>query len=608
MPSLFSKTAHSVPLEADQQKRALDKKRLASLAKANTARQVRLVEKRYQAKIVDLQSKTQQQVEAAKAEIIATEVPKMVQTEIEKARTMERNAAMRFRMAPGFNAWANPDVKPGADATFSHLRRLATVYPVARACINRRIRQITQLKWDVTTIDELEAEDGYEEEIKIAKLWLKQPMGHKTRTRELLSIIVDDILTLDATSFEYQKKVNGEFMYLIPVDPTTIVLRLTETGGTPVPPEIAYAQIINGIKVAEFTTDEFLYESMNSRSYSPYGLAPLESLLLQAEAALRGTLYNLNYFKENNIPEGFIGLPEEVATTPAQIEEWQSWFDSILAGDMRTIHRLKILPGGAEYTPAKKPEDMSFEKFELWLLQLTCAVFDVPPQDIGITYQVNKATGETQTQLSNERGLYPLANFIKEILDDIVQTEMMLPSLQVVPQGLDPVDLKQEAEIAEKEINMGALSVDEYRQEHGREPIGLTHYVKGSVTMLKDVLNPPKEEPQDKSAPGEKMAKDDSIDFELDNQEKLEILELRRWRKCLYKDLDEAKPLRTRFPSKFIRPEIHKTLEEGLKGVSNRFQVKLLFDQFLDQEVKAAMDLLQVADDMREAESAPISP
>ncbi|MBP9781699.1 phage portal protein, partial [Candidatus Woesebacteria bacterium] len=570
-------------------------------SKASTVRAVKRVEKKYQERIAAIEQEVQAKIETAKTQIINQELPKLVQSELEKAKTFNKNEAMRMKLAPGFNQLNNPDVRPGLEVSLSYLRRLSIVYPIARACINRRIRQITQLGWHVTTIDDLKDEKGHEAEIKLVSEWLKKPMGHKTRLREMLTIMVDDVLSVDAVCFEIQRKVNSEFMYLIPVDPTTVALRLTETGGTPEPPEPAYAQIINGIQNAEFTTDEMIYEAMNNRSYSPYGLAPLESLLLQVEAALRGMLYNLNYFKENNVPEGFIALPEEVAANPAQVEEWQSWFDSIFAGDMRMIHRLKILPGGAVYTPAKKPEDMSFEKFELWLLQQTCAVFDVPPQDIGITYQVNKATGETQTQLSNERGLYPLANFIKEILDDVVQGEMGFTSLQLKPQNLDPVDLKEEAEVARTEIEMGALSVDEYRTDHGREPIGLGHYVKTSSgpVLLKDILNPPAQpdvQPTKDTPPDPKKKMEEVDEYKM-------LGDLRRWRKCVYHDLEDGKPCRTWFPSTSIPDDVHKTIEAGLEGIATKSQAKLLFDQFLDPEVRAAMELLEVADQMKDAEN-----
>lgn len=554
------------------------------------------------------------------------DIQKIVSDEVYKQELLQKKAkgeAYRMRNSAIINSQYDPDRKYSSDIPFSMMRRMAIVYPIARACINRRIRQLTQLEWEITTIDEIDGEDTFKAQIKYIQDFFKRPMGHKTRLRELLTIMVDDLLTVDATSFEIARMRNKTFDIdrgLVPVDPTTIALRLTETGGTPVPPDPAYAQIIEGHIVGQFTTDEMIYESMMSRSYTPYGLAPLESLILQTESAIRGALYNLNYFKESNVPEGFITLPEEVVANKDQVEEWQFWFDSMVAGDPRFMRRLKILPGGSVYTPAKKPEDMAFERFEMWLLQQTCMVFDVQPQDIGVTYQVNKATGESQQEIGVSRGLLPLANIVKEIFDYIIQDIMGFEQLQWAWQNMNPVDKKEETEIAEKEIKMGALSVDEYRMEHGREPIGLEHYVAGGTPVLvKDIIsgvamtynqphmNPdgtPMDEPKDK--PEEKKKPDPELDEE-EKKTKAELAELVKWRKCIYRDLELARPLRMKFPSEFISDDVKKSLQFGLQGVKNRQQAKMLFAEFLDPEIKASMKLLKVAREMRGIEYATIT-
>lgn len=554
------------------------------------------------------------------------DIQKMIGEEVYKQELLEKKAkgeAYRMRNSAIINSQYDPDRKYSSDIPFSMMRRMAIVYPIARACINRRIRQLTQLEWEITTIDEIDGEDTFKAQIKYIQDFFKRPMGHKTRLRELLTIMVDDLLTVDATSFEIARMRNKTFDIdrgLVPVDPTTIALRLTETGGTPVPPDPAYAQIIEGHIVGQFTTDEMIYESMMSRSYTPYGLAPLESLILQTESAIRGALYNLNYFKESNVPEGFITLPEEVVANKDQVEEWQFWFDSMVAGDPRFMRRLKILPGGSVYTPAKKPEDMAFERFEMWLLQQTCMVFDVQPQDIGVTYQVNKATGESQQEIGVSRGLLPLANIVKEIFDYIIQDIMGFEQLQWAWQNINPVNKKEETEIAEKEIKMGALSVDEYRMEHGREPIGLEHYVAGGTPVLvKDIIsgvamtynqpkmNPdgtPMDMPEDK--PEEKKKPDPELDEE-EKKTKAELAELVKWRKCIYRDLELARPLRMKFPSEFISDDVKKSLQFGLQGVKNRQQAKMLFAEFLDPEIKASMKLLKVAREMRGIEYATIT-
>lgn len=583
--------------------------------------------KRVSEKVEEITRATQSQIEKIKKQAeddkerlhvqLNAQVPELVQKgvqdELLKAKEIERKQAIQFRYPDRINAVHDPDRKPGSDVPFSYLRRMAVIYPIARACINRRIRQITQLNWDITTIDEVEDEKGYEAQIGQVKQFFKQPMGHRTRMREMLTMMIDDILTVDAVSFEVQNTRGGEFLRLVPVDPTTIALRVTETGETPEPPEVAYDQIISGIKVAQFTTDEMIYDFMGNRTMSPYGLAPLESLILQTEAAIRGTLYNLNYFRENNVPEGFVMLPEEVAQTKELVEQWQMWFDALVAGDPRYTHRLKILPGGTTYTPAKKPEDMAFERFELWLLQQTCMVFDVQPQDIGITMNVNKASAGSQQDIGRERGLIPLGNFIKEILDDVIQNRMGFENLQWIWRDINPVDRKEEVELAEKEINMGALSVDEYRIEHGREPIGLLHYVKtgkGAV-LVKDIISgKANEESQDENVSSEKEngnsqeKEDDEEEETADDKKKarLEMSEIKKWRECVYKDMKINRPVRKHFKAHYIDPETYALIQEGVAKLESRFQAKIFFDQFLDPEVKASMTLLNYASSLRKVE------
>lgn len=542
-----------------------------------------------------------QEIQKTERETFQKELPNIVQGEIEKAKTLERNEAYRFAMPGRINAQTNPDRKVGSDISFGSLRRMAQLYPIARACINRRIRQITQLGWDITTVDDVEGEEGFETQIDVVKQFFKQPMGHKTRLRELLTLMVDDVLTLDAVCFELQRTRGKDFMHLIPVDPATIALKVTETGATPEPPEDAYRQIIQGTVVAEFTTDEMIYEAMGNRSYNPYGFAPLESLIIQAESAIMGAIYNLSFFKEGNVPAGFLTLDEKQVVTKTQVEEYQMWFDALVAGDPRFFHRLKVLPGGSTYTPAQKPEDMAFERFELWLAGQTCAVFDVQPQDIGLTIDINKATAKSQSEIGRERGLVPLANFIKEIFDDLIQTDLGFENLQWQWTDINPVNKKEEADIAAIEIGMGAKSVDEYRISQGLEPVGLGAYIKNGnqIVLVDDIVTGKYSATQEQNQEGNEEPEDKTED-----PEKMELAELKKWRKALYNDLDKGRAFRTEFPSKWIHPETHKQIEEGLQGVSNRHQIKLLFDQFLDSEVKAAMELLKLSSEMRKLENA----
>lgn len=549
---------------------------------------------------------------AKEIEDLKKEIPTTVQQEIQKLKTIETNQARRFRYAERINSNVNPEWKPNSSVPFAYLRRMSEVYPVARACINWRIRQISQLEWDVTTVDKVDGEDGFKSQIDLIKAYFKNPIGHTSDFTEMLTTMVNDLLSIDAVCFEKRKTRGGDFLGLVPVDPTTIALRVTEYGGTPEPPENAYVQIINGQELGKFTTDEMIYKAMNKKSYSPYGVSPLESLIIQVESALRGDLYNLDYFRENNVPEGFLALPSDSAMTLEQVEEWQSWFDGILAGDRRMTHRLKILPAGAEYIPTKKPEDMAFEKFELWLAMITCAMFEVQPQDIGLTLQVNKASAEVQQNVGKEKGLIPTGNFLKGIFDEIIQKDLGFVNLQFQWVNINPIDRKEEVEVASKEIENGLLSPDEYREEHGREPLGMGAFIRNgnAIVMVEDIASGKYQERQDMAleAKHNPVAEDKEDKKEEPKKvepkkKNLEIEELKRWRKAALNDIKLGREIRVKFPSEHINEEVHKQVSEALAKAHSRLQVKLLFDQFIDPELRASFSLLDYAEKKRKAQN-----
>lgn len=472
--------------------------------------------------------------------------------------------------------------KPNASVNFNTLRQFAEYYPIARACINYIRAQITKLAWDIGSVETDADIQQYGSQVAEVKEFFRSPAGHKTRLRELLSMMVEDVMVLDGVSLYRRQTFGGEFLHLIPIDSATIKLRVNDFGGTPEPPDIAYEQWIKGKKTAAMSTDDMIYEVLSSRTDNAYGRAPLESLVIEVESALQGALYNLKYLEEGNDPEGFGVLPE--GWSLEQIREFQTYWDGLMTGNLGIRRRMRFVPPGFEYIPSKKAEDMSFEKFELWLLQKTCSVFGVPPQDIGFTYQVNKSTGEVQERMGKSRGLYPVAQFIKEIFDDIIQIDLGFPQLAWLWTDIDPVDEEQEIKILETEIKLGAKSVDEYRRKKGDEEIGLSHYImtpKGPV-MVEDVvagtsplLNPSLLAPQE------------------DNQRE----EMQRWQKCAIADLKKGRAFR-KFQTKEIDEEVYKEIEGYLKDVKEVWQIKKIFEPYMTKEAKILSKVVGLSNEL----------
>lgn len=482
-------------------------------------------------------------------------------------------------ISPYFNQdLSTPKKNNEVNVTYDVLRKFSVYYPVARSCINFRKTQITQLDWAVVRSDGEEAQSNITAPLE---QFFKRPYGESSRLRKMLDIMVEDLMVIDAVSLYKERTVANKLAGLIPIDPTTIKVKVDAQGRTPEPPEVAYIQVIGGRVVAEMTTDDLLYDFLNSRSNSPYGLSPLESLIQTVTTALNLGSYNAEYLRSGNIPEGFIELKETMASKPEQVKEWQNWFDALLSGRSR---RLKVVPEGANYTPTKKPEDMSFERFELWLLQLTCAVFGVPPEEIGFTSDTNRATADSQKEAGIARGLKPLAGFIEEVFTNIIQDEFGYTDLEFRFTNLDPADEQAEILKLEKDIKLGIRSVDEERVARGLDPIGLGHYVEGNVKSVDQILNPQNYMPTFPTPPQDNTQDKTEPDQDEEDTQKLAKADLLKWRNKCMADIKRGRAEFRGFVSDYVPDDIQEEIEDQLVFTTTKDGVWRVFDRYLSTE------------------------
>lgn len=488
---------------------------------------------------------------------------------------------------------------------FRTLREFSERYDVARACINRRKRQVEGAGWSIKTLDPKDKIEKYQKQVDFLVKFFRRPEGGNVRFREFIGPIVEDLLVFDGACIWKDALNDGTLERLIVVDSETIRLRVLEDGSTPLAPEPAYEQWIRGEKKAQFSTDEMYYVMMNPRSNTPYGLSPLEGLILSVDAALKSQLYNLSMLTEGNIPEGFVKVPPE--WTPQEIKDYQIWWDSFISGNPRFQSKIKFIPGGkgVGYEPTKKPEEMKFLEYEKWLLKKTCAMFDVPPEEIGFTESVNRATAEQQGEVANKAGLIPLLETIKEIFDDIIQTDFGFTQLQWNWNSLDSKDEKKEAEVAQILIPIGAMSVDEFRQERGLDPIGLDHYVMagGNPILVKDIVNPPEvttEAPKEETSKEAKPAKEE--EKPKSDEEKV-IEDVEKWKRKVLKDIKDEKNIRG-FESEYIDKGLKTLIETDIilaKG--DKEKIKQIFNDHITRlkNEKLLMSAIALSDEINES-------
>lgn len=356
----------------------------------------------------------------------------------------------------GFNIATRP--RTHERVSFDTLRGLVEAYDVAQTCIWHRIDSIRALDWALVPARGFSGDA--DAAIDLGMRALAKP-DRQTPFANWLAKWLYDVLAFDAGALYRLRNRGGRVIGLRPVDGTMIAPLLDYWGNTPEAPAEAYVQYANGVPWNWLTTDDLIYEPFRPRTNSPYGHAPLESILLNANTDLRFQAYFLQRFTEGNIPEAFASAPE--TWTPQQIEDFQTYWDAFMLGDQAVKHQIKWIPGGS--TIAWSNEKDFTDAFSLFLMRKTCAAFHIVPSDLGFTESVNKSSGETQADVQHRVGDLPLIAHIQGVLTQFLQQDLGLPLQFAFDTGQEKEDRLQLAQAWQIYIESGMASADEGREQ-----------------------------------------------------------------------------------------------------------------------------------------------
>jgi hypothetical protein len=409
-------------------------------------------------------------------------VPIASEPKTDGGRPAVNDAPIRYPFPYAVNQTLTPRGESARLMPFEQLRVLADVFDIVRIAIEARKDQITQLAWDFAPRQRSRSKAptaAEKQKIDTLRAFFAKPdrrHGWQTWIRMLL----EEVLVVDALSI-YKRRtkgptggVNGGSLYALElIDGATIKPLLDGRGFAPLPPYVAYRQIIQGRPVVggDCTIEQLLYRPRTVRTWTPYGLSPVECVMLTVNTALNRQMFNLSYYAEGNIPEGLMSTPDGWSVD--QIQQFQKYWDTLLAGNIRTRSRLRFVgPKMAESVYQFKKE--SFDtKFDEWLLQIVCAAFGVQPQELGFTQQINKSQGDSQENITYRRGVKPIAGYVKDILDEVIATDLGMPDFESIHTGGEAEDRKAQAEIDKIYWSIGKTSTDELRARDGEEMIGL---------------------------------------------------------------------------------------------------------------------------------------
>jgi phage portal protein BeeE len=383
----------------------------------------------------------------------------------------------------GFQYWAGQNLlyTPRADAEYSAaaLKALA-MYPLARICIENVKDSVAKIPWEVqlrrkpgeTKKEAKKRAEGDAQIVKLSKFFERPDREHNWQ--EWLRPLMDDLLVLDAVAILIRKTFKGEIVELPVLRGDSIVRYIDVNGWTPMPPQPAYAQNWWGIPLVNLTTDQLIYKPRNivprnTISSQLYGMSPVEQLATEIEIGAQRLAFTLAYYTEGSTPGVVQVVPK--GTPPDKIAEAMTWMNSELAGNLAARRQWRMVQG---FNDAEKPDQIIFTKEPLLKdefddMHIRKIAFGFGTSAQRLIRAMNRASAEQSQEASVEEGTLPWVDFIKGLIDYIIQQKFNLPDYEMAFQPFTEPDPQKNAETIKILVGGGIITPNEGRERLGED-------------------------------------------------------------------------------------------------------------------------------------------
>ncbi len=162
-----------------------------------------------------------------------------------------------------------------------------------------------------------------------------------------------------------------------------------------------------------------------------------------------------------------IGVPE--SWTPDQIKNFQDYWDAYFTGDLAARRRAKFVPGGVAKTFIQTKEPELKGVFDEWLARIVCYAFSVSHQ--AFVNQTNRSTGETQKEMAEEEGLWPVLKWVKRLIDGVLIEDFGEEDIEFAWGEDAQIDAGQQAQVLTSYVGVGILTRNEARVKLGEAPV-----------------------------------------------------------------------------------------------------------------------------------------
>jgi phage portal protein BeeE len=352
--------------------------------------------------------------------------------------------------------------------TPANLRKFAET-PVVRRAINLIKDRVAAMDWQVRLKRDHDPEKvAYAgKRARILRRSLEFP-NPSDSFRTLLEQTIEDALVggFGAIEMELTGDPANPFE-LWAVDGATIRIDPKWDGGAE---SVRFAQatgLAGTDSVIPLKDNQLMYVRMNPRSYTPFGLGPLEVAFETVNSFLCAHRY-AGKLASNAVVQYALWLNE---TTPAQHDRLIHWWQDEIEG----TGRVPLL------STEQKPEVLRFAagtdadlrlSWQEFLIRMIANAFSLPPMLLGLEQDVNRSTAGELLDEAFHSAIVPLAKLVAEHLTrDLFAKRLGWPEFEFVFNDLDASDEMQEVQMQTALLAAGVLTVNEVRAMRGLGPI-----------------------------------------------------------------------------------------------------------------------------------------
>ena len=349
-----------------------------------------------------------------------------------------------------------------------NLRRFAET-PVVRRAINVIKDRIAAMDWQVRVRRGVGVVDAAEATKRLAALrrMLEEP-NEVDSFRTLIEQVIEDALTGGYGAIEMEPTGDRERPAMMwAVDGASIRIN-PRWDGRPESPR--YAQALPGqleSSAIELRDDQLMYVRMNPRSFTPFGLGPLEVAFETVNQFLSAHRF-AGKLAANTVAQYALWLNE---ATPAQHDRLIRWWQDEIEG----TGRVPLI------SSEQKPEVLRFAQgtdadmrlaWQEFLIRMVANAFGLPPMLLGLEGDVNRSTASEMADEAFRGAISPLALLLAgHITRDLFGKCIGWREFEFVFNDLNARDESAEVTMQVELIKAGVLTVDEVRAMRGLGPL-----------------------------------------------------------------------------------------------------------------------------------------